>query len=101
MDIISSEGFWSKFKCRSLQLATLAIKNPKWIAMFLFSRIHAIRDLVQLLSKRPSTVNHKNEPSVLRDLETEKVVRTLKKDGLYVGIAVPESLLQEILYFCK
>lgn len=67
--------------------------------MFLFSRIHAIRRLVQLLSKRPSPI--RKERSVLGDLETEKVVGTLKKDGLYLGIVLPEHLLKEIRFFSK
>ena len=96
---ITSEGFWPKFRRRFLQCAVLAARQPKWALMFIFSRIHAFRFLVRRLSKRPSTITYEKKRSVLEDLETENVVGALKRDGLYVGIVLPEHLLQEILCF--
>lgn len=103
MNIRTSQGLWLKFERRFLQYATLTIKQPKWFLMFLFGRIHAIRRLVQLLFKRPSTINlnYQKERSVLGNLETGKVVGTLKKDGLFLGMVLPEPLLQEIRCFSK
>jgi len=99
--IVTSDGFWSKFRRRFLQYAILAARQPKWGPMFLFSRVHAIRRLIQFLSKRSSAINYEKERSVLQDLEPEKVVGALRKDGLYLGIVLPEHLLQEILRFSE
>ncbi len=93
--------FWLKFKRRFFQYATLALAQPKWMLMFAFSRIHAIRYFMLFRSKRPLTINSQKEDSVFENLETDKVVETLKKDGLYLGILIPQYLLQEILDFSK
>jgi hypothetical protein len=93
--------FWLKFKRRFFQYTTLALAQPKWMLMFAFSRIHAIRYFMLFLSRRPLTINSPKEDSVFENLETDKVVETLKKDGLYLGIVIPQYLLQEILYFSK
>jgi hypothetical protein len=69
--------------------------------MFAFSRIHIIRSLVLLLTKKSVAMDLARENSVFPDLDPERAVKTLKDDGLHLGITIPSHLLKEILDFVQ
>ena len=69
--------------------------------MFTLSRIHAIRSLILPLARRPVKLDSAKKNSVFADLDSERVVKALKNDGLHLGITIPPHLLEEILDFAQ
>jgi hypothetical protein len=100
ISLIDSQKLWLKFQRRFLQYSAISLKQPQWLLMFAFSRIHAIRSLMLLFARKPfKPVVEKS--SVFADLDTDRVVEALKKDGLHLGITIPPHLLKEILDFAQ
>jgi hypothetical protein len=101
MSLINSQKLWLKFQRRFLQYFIISLKQPNWLLMFAFSRIHFVRSLVLLLNKQPVQLDLTKKDSVFDDLDPDRVVKTLKNDGLHLGITIPAYLLREILDFAQ
>ncbi|RUR79237.1 hypothetical protein ACF3DV_25590 [Chlorogloeopsis fritschii PCC 9212] len=91
---------WLKLRRRFLHYLGFAIKKPDWIFMFCFSRIHFIRYLVQIIYKEKMIISYEGN-SIFESLEVDHAVYTLKKEGIYLGINLPEPILREITEFSK
>jgi hypothetical protein len=69
--------------------------------MFAFSRINAARRIERLLSsaeyKRPAAVSD----TVFPGLDLEKVISTLIDDGVYRGLKLPDSIVNEVREFAE
>jgi hypothetical protein len=101
MSLINSQKLWLKFQRRFLQYFAISLKQPNWLLMFAFSRIHFVRSLVLSLNKQPVQLDLTKKDSVFGDLDPDRVVKTLKNDGLHLGIIIPDYLLREILDFTQ
>ncbi|PMB26262.1 hypothetical protein [Fischerella thermalis] len=91
-----SQKLLLKFKRRLLYYLNLAIKKPDYIIMFCFSRIHFIRYLIKLIFKEKTNLKYEGN-SVFADIEVNHIVDTLKKEGIYLGLNLPEYLWKEII----
>jgi hypothetical protein len=101
ISLINSRKLWFKFQRRFRQYFALALKQPSWFLMFAFGRIHWIRFLVLRWSKKTVELSSGPQDSVFGDLDPDRVVEVLKNDGLHLGLAIPHSLLEEILDFAQ
>lgn len=79
---------------------TYSVKNPKWFLMFLFSRFQIIRSHINIFYSKAALEQY-SEASIFEDLDVETVVEALQKDGLYLGIQLPQTIVKEILSFTQ
>lgn len=101
ISLINSQKLWLKLQRRFLQYFTISLKQPQWLLMFTFSRIYFIRSLVLLLIRQPVKIGSARKDCIFPDLDPDRVVESLKNDGLHLGIAIPEPLVKEILDFAR
>lgn len=92
-------GFWSEFVSKIYLYYKRTARNPKWLLMFGLSRFKTIRAAVAFFSKRPLTQKYAINDSIFEELNVNDVVESLKRDGFYLGLKLPKSVLQEILDF--
>jgi len=93
------QTFWLKFKRKFFQYFTQAFKNPRWFLMFCLTRIHFLRNLVIFVSRQPVHQISTDGGSLFEELNVEESVKTLRNDGLCLGINLPRTILDEILEF--
>ncbi|MBD2564711.1 MULTISPECIES: hypothetical protein [Nostoc] len=77
-------------------------KNPKWLLMRKVARFRLGRAVREFLFEliNPSNEYSINESStIFPDVDVDEVVNSLKTDGFYLGINLPEEILQEIVIF--
>ncbi|MGB7442867.1 MAG: hypothetical protein WA919_17515 [Coleofasciculaceae cyanobacterium] len=69
--------------------------------MFLFCRFQIIRSLVCLFSQRPwqKTYQVNSYASVLENINAVETAKIVQKDGCYLGINLPKSVVKEIRDF--
>ncbi|MBE9005836.1 hypothetical protein IQ259_12445 [Fortiea sp. LEGE XX443] len=75
--------------------------NPLWLLMFIIGRFNIIRNFVISFYKQPISYKNYQGLSMFEDLEVDEIVTSLKQDGIYQGIYLPDSILQEILNFAQ
>lgn len=85
MSITISYSYWYKlyfkFKRRLGEYTDLGFKNPQWLLMFIFGRIHIIRSLVILLASKPEFIISTTDSSFFAELDVDSVVEDLRRDG--------------------
>jgi len=76
-------------------------KNPRWFLMRKIGRFSAARSLMSLFYKRPSKSYElsTNEQTFFQDINVDAVVESLEKNGICIGINLPQNIVQEILDF--
>lgn len=77
-------------------------KNPRWLLMRKIARFKTGRTIMIFLLKSSkklssSVVNESN--SCFTDVNVDDVVNTLKTEGLYLGINLPQEIVKEIVEF--
>ncbi|MCC5666573.1 hypothetical protein LC653_22455 [Nostoc sp. CHAB 5784] len=77
-------------------------KNPRWLLMRKIARFKTGRTIMIFLLKPSkklcsSVVNESN--SCFKDVNIDDVVNTLKTEGLYLGINLPQEIVKEIVEF--
>jgi hypothetical protein len=76
-------------------------EEPLWAVMFAFSRINAARRIERLISsadyKKPVEVSE----TALPGLDLQSIVSTLIDEGVYLGLQLPDSIIQEVLEFAE
>ncbi len=75
------------------------LNNPKWLLMFLLARFGWVRSMATFLLSKEVTQSLKLQYSLFPELDIETVANSLKRDGLYLGIHLPNPVVQEILDF--
>ncbi|YAF95722.1 MAG: hypothetical protein AB3A66_24820 [Nodularia sp. CChRGM 3473] len=93
----SWSGIWRKFSKYYGKIKT----NPLWILMFITSRFHIVRYLVVALYKQPIRDKQYQNLSIFSDIQVDEIVTSLKQDGIYLGIHLPDSIFQEIINFVQ
>ncbi|MBW4613229.1 MAG: hypothetical protein KME21_08090 [Desmonostoc vinosum HA7617-LM4] len=73
--------------------------NPLWLLMFLIGRFRIIRYLVTRFYQNYKIKIYHSDYSCFPDLKVDDVIGSLKQDGIYLGLRLPENILQEILSF--
>lgn len=78
-------------------------KNPRWLLMRKFGRFKPVRSIMVAFSKHPckNYKNLDNKHSLFEDINVGEVVESIKTNGFYLGINLPQDIVQEILEFSK
>jgi hypothetical protein len=79
-------------------------KNPKWLFMRKVARFKTGRAIMSFFSKRSNKLYLSlgdESNSYFPDVNVDEVVCDLKSEGLYLGINLPEDIVQEIVQFAK
>ncbi len=76
-------------------------KNPRWFLMRKMGRFSAARSLMSFFHKPPSKSHEllTTEQTVFQDVNINAVVESLENNALYLGINLPENIVQEIFNF--
>lgn len=77
-----------------------ARENPAWLLMFLLARTMPFRR-AHWLTARPVPAARSSEPSMFGNLRPEAISATLKKTGIFTGLALPEAIHAEIARFAN
>lgn len=110
MAITILEGFWSRIWSKLAYIFSEnyqgLTKNPRWLLMRKIAKFKTVRTLVRLLSKASDTsyqfsVKDKNSCLQNLDIDVDAAVKTLKHDGLYLDLSLPEEMVQQIVNFAK
>jgi len=103
MSLSITYSYWYKlyfkFKRRFGEYTSYGLKNPQWLLMFIFGRIHIIRSLMVLLASKPEIIIPSTDSSFFPEIDVDSVVENLRRDGVCSGINLPDSALNEILEF--
>ncbi|NHC36021.1 hypothetical protein [Scytonema millei] len=103
MSTTISYSYWYKlyykFKRRLGEYTDYGFKNPQWLLMFVFGRIHIIRSLMILLASKPELIIPTTDSSLFTEIDVDSIVENLKRDGVCLGIHLPNYALNEILNF--
>ncbi|MBH8554962.1 hypothetical protein I8751_21955 [Nostocaceae cyanobacterium CENA357] len=79
-------------------------KNPRWLLMRKVARFRIVRSLVKYFSQRSinsylSLLNENN--SCFADVNVDDAINSLKNEGLYLDINLPQDVVQEIVQFAQ
>ncbi|MBH8565179.1 phytanoyl-CoA dioxygenase family protein [Nostoc sp. CENA67] len=79
-------------------------QNPRWLLMRKVARFKIGRAIMLFFFKRSSQsyltfINESN--SCFAEIHLDRVVNKLKTEGLYLGINLPQEMVQEIIEFAK
>jgi hypothetical protein len=103
-------GFiWSKKKLnlkKYFQYFLIMKGDRRWLLMFIIARTPLGRTLGRFICGDQPIVKKQNygrdrEKSIFQDLKVETVVDSIKKDGYYLGLQLPEQILKEILAYAN
>ena len=77
------------------------ISQPRWFSVFILGRFNFIRQLYSwILKLKPnySRTLGKDSASLFPEVHPDRVVDTLKQDGLYTNFSLPSNILQGLLH---
>ncbi|MBD2615072.1 MAG: hypothetical protein FWK04_22465 [Nostoc sp. GBBB01] len=74
-------------------------KNPRWLLMRKIARFKIGRAIVMYFLKPSPKLDFHDTNSCFPDLNVDEVVNYLKTEGIYLGIQLPENIVQEIVEF--
>ncbi|MER3432054.1 MAG: hypothetical protein C4288_01145 [Leptolyngbya sp. ERB_1_1] len=76
-------------------------RNPKWLLMRKLARFGFVRSLIRRFQS--CTLHTPNFPgeSVFSEVSPESIVQSVVKDGIYLGLNLPSTLLDEIITYAK
>lgn len=75
-------------------------KNPRYLLVFLLARFRWIRWSYFVISKliwQGNKIPIHHSESLFTHLDTSNIIKTLKKDGIFDGISLPQPILENIL----
>lgn len=72
------------------------VQRPWYYVMRLAGRFVTVQQLVRHLPSRPQTPMSIGRTSLFPDLDVEEAVATLQRDGIFVGLQLPQSSVEQI-----
>ncbi|TWF57025.1 hypothetical protein [Neorhizobium alkalisoli] len=91
----------SRFRRMAVRIPTYLAdvkENPAWLPMFILARTMPGRRAHWLMSKR-HRATEASGPSIFGDLDAEKVAESLRSEGIFNGLQLPEAVHREIRAF--
>ncbi|HHP7244372.1 MAG TPA: hypothetical protein ACFE0H_06770 [Elainellaceae cyanobacterium] len=94
-------GFYIEIYLRISKYLYKMRKNPNWFLMSIAGRFNFIRFIIKKTAQQPNIQQYKSVslPSKFSNIDTDTIAKILEKDGLYLGIRLPDRISQEILGF--
>ena len=92
---------WLRFMIKLPLYHKYSTKNPKWLLMFLLCRFQIIRSFVTFFSQPPLLNEYKRNESLFNAVDVENAVKTMNKDGCFLGIKLPKNVRQEIMTYAS
>jgi hypothetical protein len=77
------------------------VKNPKNITRFILGRFYLVRLILSWLDRGSEGKETNDSQSLFTDLDTQSAVNSLKRDGCFRELALPQHVVQEILDYTK
>lgn len=75
------------------------LQNPRWLLMLAITRFKTVSIIPTC---KPTFIKKAvSNDSIFKNLNTNDIVESLTKDGFYLGIKLPENILQELLSFAS
>jgi hypothetical protein len=68
--------------------------------MFLFSRFQIVRSRIDIFYPKVELEQY-SEESLFEDIDIKNIIQVLQEDGLYLGLQLPQGIVEEILEFTK
>ncbi len=99
--ISKSQNFGRKLSEYSQKNFNCLKRDPRLFLMRKMARIELVRNLMVNLTKPPSqsyAVSLDNT-SIFKDIDVDKAVSALKNDGCYLGLHLPQDIIQEFRQF--
>jgi len=66
--------------------ASLALRHPSWLLMFVFGRVLAARSLHRLLTRREKTECEPGVESLFPEVDAAAAAQRMRRDGVYAGL---------------
>jgi hypothetical protein len=80
-------------------------KHPRWFLMRKLARFESIKILVNYLRRTTQPkVTHdisQHQNSLFQDIDTDRVVDCLRKDGICLGLSLPRDIIAQIQQYSK
>ncbi len=90
-----------RFKIKFRYYWICSTKNYKWSLMFILSRFQIFRSIATYISKPYSLDKYQENPSLFESLNVKDVVESLRANGYYLGIKLPQNIVKEIFSFTQ
>jgi hypothetical protein len=78
------------------------VSNPGYVIMRMLGRFNSLRSLMVSLHHQDfADLSNPSEKSIFSELNTNEIVKTIKRDGYYKGLELPPALVNELLDFAS
>lgn len=86
----------SRLYLRLARYWSYSVKNPAWLLMFLLARFDSIRNLARSLYPAENLDRYREEDSVFKELDVERVVAQMQQQGYALGLNLPPDIFHEL-----
>lgn len=95
------QNFWLKLSTYCSKKYWCLTKNPRLFLMRTIARFESVRNWISYFHRGidKSFDIYGENPSIFGDINVNSVVLSLKNDSCYLGINLPQDILQELLNF--
>lgn len=93
-----------KVREQLIELTKGLLSNPSWLLMRYLGRFSLLRQLMLQWSRRtsvPSSHFISLENTIFNEVNLALIVKTLRRDGFYIGLFLPSNIVEEIRDFAK
>ena len=100
-DPIFFHGYFVDLILRVNAYLQKGLKNPNWLLMSTLGRFTIVRNVVVRFSRNKMSEDQtvKEALSLFREVNASDVVESLERDGLYLGLQLPQDILNKIIAF--
>lgn len=100
LEILVGKYFIVKLCLWLYKFCKTRLQNPKWLLMLVLTRFKTVPIIANFY--KPIKFNKTGlNRSIFKELNVSNVVESLNKDSFYLGIKLPESILQELISFAS
>jgi hypothetical protein len=75
--------------------------NPRWVVMFIFGRIVALRGALRTLRAMRYTTARTASSTMFGSVNIVETVKSLERDGLFCGIQLPRNVVDDLRHFAQ
>lgn len=100
-EVIFFRGLHIEISARLYEYFKKTLKNPRWLIMSILGRFYFVRQTVKDMADAPNIQQYylSSKFTYFPYLDRENIFNTLDQEGVYLGINLPNQVLQEIMAF--